>query len=67
MLNSLTFKNSHYFTIPDPEKGLPSSESLIQALSKNYMKRVGGGGIYKSNLEWFTTCIKPAVSDALKF
>ena len=36
------FKNSHYFTIiPDPGKGLPSFESLIQALSKYHMKMVG--------------------------
>ena len=41
MSNSLTFKNSHYSTIPDPEKRLPSFESLIQALSKNHMKGVG--------------------------
>ena len=26
MLNSQTFKNSHYFSIPDPRKGLPSFE-----------------------------------------
>ena len=64
MLNSLTLKNSHYFTIPDPGKGLPSFESLIQALSKNYMKRVRSRGINKSNLELFTTCIKPPVNDA---
>ena len=35
MLNLYTLKNSHYFTIPDLGKGLPSFESLIQALSKN--------------------------------
>ena len=67
ILNSLTFKNSHYFTIPDPGKGLPLFESLIQALSKNHMKSVGSWGIYKSNLELFTICIKPAVNDALNF
>ena len=67
MLNSLTLKNSHYLTMPDPGKGLPSFESLIQALSKNHMKKVGSRGIYKSNLELFTTCIKPAVNDALIF
>ena len=38
MLNSPTFKISHYFTIPDPGKGVPSFESLIQALSKSYEK-----------------------------
>ena len=38
MLNSLTLKNSHYLTIPDPGKGLPSLESVIKALSKNHMK-----------------------------
>ena len=32
MLNSPTFKISHYFTLPDPGKGLSSFESLIQAL-----------------------------------
>ena len=31
-------KNSYYLTIPDPGKGLPSFESVIQALSKNHMK-----------------------------
>ena len=41
MLNSLTLKISHYFTISDPGKGLPSFESLIQALSKNHTKGVG--------------------------
>ena len=88
MLNLYTLKNSHFFTIPDLGKGLPSFESLIQALfkngrvsivsdyelsdyrsdpPKNYMKRVGTRGIYKSNLELFTTYIKPAVNDALSF
>ena len=67
MLNSLTFTIFHHFTIPNPGMGLPSFESLIQALSKIHMRSVGSRGIYKSNLELFTTCIKPAVDDALDF
>ena len=66
-VNSLTFKNSHYFTIPATGKRLPSFESSIQALSKNHTKRVGSRGSYKSNSELFTTCIKPAVNDVLNF
>ena len=58
-----TLKNFQY----DPGKGLPSFESLIQALSKNHMKRVVSRGIYMSNLELFTTCFKPAVNEALFF
>ena len=60
------FTDSEKFSLldyTDPGKGLPSFESLIQALSKNHMRRV----VNKSNLELFTTCIKPAVNDALFF
>ena len=67
MLNSLTFKISHYFTIPNPGKGLPSFESLIQALSKNHKKGVGERGTSTVKSSMFTTCIKPAVNDALIF
>ena len=41
ILNSPTQKFSLLYLMPDPGNGLPSFESLIQALSKNHMKGVG--------------------------
>ena len=67
MINSPTFKISHYFTKPAPGKGLPSSESLIQAPSKNHTERVGYSGVSPVKSPMFTTCMKPAVNDALNF
>ena len=45
MLNSPTFKISHYFTIPDPGKGLPLFERfMIQALIGAFKGRINHFG-----------------------